>query len=222
MEKIIIIGGPGPAVSVCNAIIHARQNFGVNIECSGLLNDSNSGGCINNIPVMGKLSEAARFAGQGFKFLYTIYKIGGQPQRIALFNQLGLTEDNLYTFVHPMAYVAPDVVLSPGVVVMPQAYISHGTKIGLGSLILGNAFVGHDTVVGKHCFVAAGSCIGSYNIINDGVWIGFNTSIRGRQTVGRFAAIGIGSVVVSDIPDEELWLGNPARFHKKVTDIIRY
>lgn len=222
MNNVIVIGGPGPAVSIGNAIRHANQKFGCDIEFAGILNDALAGQEINNMPVLGKLSDAPAFEAQGYKFIFTIYKIGGQPQRIQLFNNLGIAESSLFTFIHPLAYVAPDAAIAPGVVIMPNANISHGTSIQLGSLIMSNAYIGHDTIVGKHCFVAATSCTGSYVTVGNGVWIGFNATIRGRQKVGRYAAIGIGSVVVSDIPDEELWIGNPARFHKKVTDAIRY
>jgi len=36
-------------------------------------------------------------------------------------------------------------------------------------------------------------------------------------TIGRNAMIGAGSVVTKDIPDNELWLGNPARFKRKLS-----
>ena len=222
MDKVIVIGGPGPAVSIGNAILQSGEKYGTRLEFAGILNDSLAGKEINGFPVLGGLSEAPEFEKRGYKFIFTIYKIGGQFQRISLFNGLGIAEHSLCTFVHPLAYVAPDAELAPGVVVMPHANVSHGTKIGLGSLIMSNAYVGHDTRVGKHCFIAATSCTGSYVCIEDGVWIGFNVTIRGRQKIGKYAAVGIGSVVVSDIPDEELWIGNPARFHKKVTDPIRY
>lgn len=221
MDKIIVIGGPGPAVGICNAIMHAQQRFGINVELSGLLNDSQPGESINGIPVVGTLGDAAGLAKQGYKFIYTIYKMGHQPQRMELFRSLGIPEDHMYTFVHPMAYVAPDVELAYGVAVMPNVSISPNTKIGLGTLIMSNAFVGHDTVIGKHCFIAATACVGSYIDVKDGAWIGFNATIRGKQTIGTCVAVGIGSVVVNDIPDHELWIGNPARFHKKVTDKIR-
>lgn len=222
MDKVIVVGGPGPAVSIGNAIVQARRTHGNNVAFAGILNDDMAGKEINGFSVLGGLSDAPAFEREGYKFIFTIYKIGGQPQRIRLFDNLGVAENSLYTFVHPMAYVAPDAELAPGVVVMPHANISHGTKIGLGSLIMSNAYIGHDTQVGKHCFIAATSCTGSYVSVEDGVWIGFNATIRGRQKIGRYAAVGIGSVVVSDIPEEELWIGNPARYHKKVTDPIRY
>lgn len=222
MDKVIVIGGPGPAVSIGNAIRHASQKFGLNTEFAGILNDSSVGNMINGIPVIGKLSDAPDFESQGYKFIFTIYKIGGQPHRIQLFKGLGINESSLYTFVHPLAYVAPDAELAPGVAIMPNANISHGTRIGLGTLVMSNAYIGHDTIVGKHCFLSATSCTGSYVTLSDGVWVGFNATIRGRQKLGQYAAVGIGSVVVSDIADEELWIGNPARFHKRVTDSIRY
>jgi len=222
MDKVIVIGGPGPAVSVGNAIMHAAKNFGSKVELAGILNDNAGVDDINGIPVLGVLSTAEKFASEGYKFIFTIYKIGGQPERIRLFNSLGVPESNFFTFVHPLAYVAPGVQLGAGSVVMPNACVSHNTKIGVGSLIMSNAYIGHDTSIGNHCFIAAAACIGSYVTIDDGVWIGFNTTVRGRQQIGKFAAAGIGSVVVSDIPEEEIWIGNPARFHKKVSDSIKY
>lgn len=222
MDKVIVIGGPGSAVSVGGAIMNAAKTFGNKVELAGILNDHTNAKDINGIPVLGALSTAASFAKEGYKFIFTIYKIGGQPQRIQLFNSLGIPESSFFTFVHPLAYVAPGVQLGAGSVVMPNACVSHNTKIGIGSLIMSNAFIGHDTLIGNHCFVAATSCIGSYITIKDGAWMGFNSTVRGRQKVGRFAAVGVGSVVVSDIPDEEIWIGNPARFHKKVSDPIKH
>lgn len=221
MDKIIVIGGPGPAVVVSNAIMHAQSRFGADVQLHGLLNDSQVGEKINGIPVVGSLSDAHKLAKEGYQFIYTIYKMGHQPQRMELFKSLGISEDQMYTFVHPMAYVAPDVHLAPGVAVMPNASISPNTSVGMGTLVMSNAFIGHDTTIGRHCFIAATSCVGSYIKVEDGVWVGFNATIRGKQTIGSCSAIGIGSVVVSDIPEQELWIGNPARFHKKVTDKIR-
>ncbi|HQB65942.1 MAG TPA: hypothetical protein PK616_08620 [Fibrobacteraceae bacterium] len=37
-------------------------------------------------------------------------------------------------------------------------------------------------------------------------------------TIGEKAMIGAGSVVTKDIPSGELWVGNPARFFKKLDD----
>jgi len=46
--------------------------------------------------------------------------------------------------------------------------------------------------------------------------IGANSIILGGITIGENAMIGAGSVVTKDVPEGELWFGNPARFIRKV------
>jgi len=52
-------------------------------------------------------------------------------------------------------------------------------------------------------------------IIEDGVDIGIGSIILPGIKIGEGAIIGAGSVVTKDIPDAEIWYGNPARFHGK-------
>lgn len=49
-----------------------------------------------------------------------------------------------------------------------------------------------------------------------GATIGAGSVILPGLTVGERAMIGAGSVVTKDIPAGEMWLGNPARFVKKI------
>lgn len=48
-----------------------------------------------------------------------------------------------------------------------------------------------------------------------GVFIGANTTICNSVTIGENSIIGAGSVVTKDIPEGEIWGGNPAHFIKK-------
>lgn len=50
-------------------------------------------------------------------------------------------------------------------------------------------------------------------IIRQGASIGANSTILCGITIGRNAMIGAGSVVTKDVPEGELWFGNPARSH---------
>jgi len=51
-------------------------------------------------------------------------------------------------------------------------------------------------------------------IIGDEAWLGFGTIVLNGVTIGKGAAIGAGSVVTSDIPDNAIAVGNPARVVK--------
>ncbi len=54
--------------------------------------------------------------------------------------------------------------------------------------------------------------------IGRGVSIGSNSTILGDLSIGEGTMIGAGSVVTKDIPEKEVWVGNPARFLKKRKD----
>lgn len=46
--------------------------------------------------------------------------------------------------------------------------------------------------------------------------IGAGCIILGGVTIGENAMVGAGSVVTKDIPDNELWFGNPAKYIRKI------
>ncbi len=52
-------------------------------------------------------------------------------------------------------------------------------------------------------------------IIRRGAYIGCNTIICKPVTIGENAVVGAGSIVTKDIPANEVWAGNPARFIRK-------
>jgi len=112
-------------------------------------------------------------------------------------------------------------------------------KIKLKMLSVGdNTFIGHDTLIaGGDALVEIGRdvdiaprCVlltGSHEIgssdhragagnsqsikIGDGTWIGGSTTILGGVQIGRGCVIGAGSLVRSDIDDDCLAAGVPAR-----------
>jgi acetyltransferase-like isoleucine patch superfamily enzyme len=56
-------------------------------------------------------------------------------------------------------------------------------------------------------------------IIEDNVFIGAGCIILKGIHIGRNSIIGAGSVVTKDIPTNEIWAGNPAKFIKKIPSI---
>ena len=53
-------------------------------------------------------------------------------------------------------------------------------------------------------------------IIKKGAYIGCNTIICKPVTIGENAVIGAGSIVTKDIPANQVWAGNPARYIKDI------
>lgn len=55
-------------------------------------------------------------------------------------------------------------------------------------------------------------------LIKTGCSIGANATILGGLTLGENSLIGAGSVVTKDVPANEIWVGNPAKFLKNIHD----
>ena len=82
---------------------------------------------------------------------------------------------------------------------------------------------GHNCMIltGQHDYMFRGDVRQKNSInkpvtIKDGAWIASGVIILPGVTIGENSVIGAGSVVTHDVPDNELWFGVPARFHKKI------
>lgn len=80
-----------------------------------------------------------------------------------------------------------------------------------------NAFIGPNVSIFTACHSthpeerADGSEWSLPVTIGDDCWIGGNVVIVPGVTIGNGVTIGAGSVVTRDIPDHQIWAGNPAR-----------
>ena len=89
--------------------------------------------------------------------------------------------------------------------------LNEPTRIGPRTFVMAHCHVGHDAQIGTDCELAPGTVIGGHAAILDHVRIGMNACIKPFVTVGAGARIGMGSVVIRDVPAGETWAGNPAR-----------
>lgn len=57
--------------------------------------------------------------------------------------------------------------------------------------------------------------------LKEGAFLGAGTIICAPVTVGKWSIVGAGSVVTKDIPDYEIWGGNPAHFIKVSGQVMK-
>lgn len=95
------------------------------------------------------------------------------------------------------------------------------TEIGEGLYIghLGHIVINGLARLGRNCNLAPGVTIGQANRgrrkgcprIGDNVWIGTNAVVVGRITIGNNVLIAPGAFVNTDVPDNSIVVGNPAK-----------
>jgi len=203
-RRLVIFGGPGSrAVTATYA--------GAGTRVLGYLNDTMPAGSdVHGLPVLGGFAD---WPGQpaDVQFLAPLHKVKQMPARAALVERLGVPDDRWATLVDPRTAIAPDVHIGFGSHVGAFAHIQPGSRLGRHVGVRGSVFIGHDCNIGDHVFLGAQAFCGGYARIGEGAHIGPCASIRENIAVGRFAVIGMGAVVVVDVPEYTIVAGNPAR-----------
>lgn len=105
------------------------------------------------------------------------------------------------------------------------AHIGRNVSMGNGCRIQGGAYIADGCILGEFVFIGPNATLlnDKYPPSGDSkLWrpveIGNNAVIGGGATVvagciiGNMAVLGAGSVLTKDIPDGEVWAGNPAKF----------
>jgi UDP-3-O-[3-hydroxymyristoyl] glucosamine N-acyltransferase len=72
--------------------------------------------------------------------------------------------------------------------------------------------VAHDTVIGKHSFLSPSVAIAGFVNVKEQCIIGINSTIIDNITMTAKTQIGGGGVVIKDIDEPGLYVGNPVKF----------
>ena len=119
-------------------------------------------------------------------------------------------------------------------IVGKDAFLRIGSNVGITASTIvckKSVVIGDNVLIGGGCFIFDTNfhpikseerinpltCNNGENksvIIGDNVFLGSSCIICKGVTIGENAVIAAGSVVVKDIPANEVWGGNPARFIK--------
>ncbi len=218
-KSIIIIGGEGNGGVIVSAIVDMVNNYGYDYTFEGYLNDFEEIGTeLHGYPVLGKTTEIERFAKEGAFFVWAIHMIGHGERRRKLYYDLNIPEERLISIVHPKAFVAFNVEIGPGAFIMANSYVGPGTKVGKGTLIMANCIVGHNTVIGELCHLSAGCTVGSYVKIGNASDIALGAIVLEKRTIGDYSVLGANSLLTKDIGNREIFVGSPAKLHRKIEE----
>ena len=124
----------------------------------------------------------------------------------------------LANIIHPTAVISPSSRMGSGVILKPNSLVSADSIIGENVSVEENGIIGHDSVVGDHCQISANVVVAGGCTIGEATYIGLGVPIKQGTIIGSNSVIGMGSVVIRDIPDNVIAIGNPARPMKNKDD----
>ena len=165
--------------------------------------DDNASGLVMDLPVLGS-SVPQDVDG-------VIVGVGSPHVREELQKKLSTEGHRIITVVHPTATVCSGVVLGEGTVVMPQAVIGVDTAVGIGCIVNTDATVDHDSILGDFSHISPGAHLAGGVHIGACTQVGIGSSVKEAVKIGSNSVIGAGSTVVSDIEDNCIAYGTPAK-----------
>lgn len=109
------------------------------------------------------------------------------------------------------------VFVEEGAVIGNDCTIKNGVALWEGVRLGNKVFVGPNAVFTNVVRPRAGRRLSSKShflptVVEDGVTIGANATILCGVTIGSYAFVAAGAVVLRDVPSYALVVGNPARF----------
>lgn len=219
MKNLIILGGSGIGMI---AISIARELGFYTI--GGFLNDvvpiGTKIGKYDSFPVIGTTSDLPHFLKDPNNVFFIAY-VGMQNEE-AVFNKitsLNIPPDRFATLIHPTAIVPKGMCkIGNGVLMAPLSQLSPDTTLEDNSIMLPNSFLGHDSTLKQFAHIASNATVGANVIVGRACHIGTNCTIREKVTIGDFCLVGSGAVVLNDIENHSIVVGNPAKLLRKTIE----
>lgn len=143
-----------------------------------------------------------------------ILAIGDNATRANKAGQITGLVKNFLTVIAPETRISRSAKINEGTLLMPGVIINADASIGVHCIINTHATIEHDCVVGDFSHIAPGAVLTGAVQIGKATLVGANATIVPGIKIGNNCLIAAGSVVTSNIPDNALVRGNPAKIVK--------
>ena len=114
--------------------------------------------------------------------------------------------------------ICANVLIENDVIVGDNVTVKSGVQLWDGVTIEDNVCIGPNVTFTNDLFPRSKNPDWKLHktLVKKGASIGANATILAGITIGENAMIGAGSVVTKNVPDGEVWYGNPAKFVRKI------
>lgn len=213
MQPLVILGAGGNSLGVIDAVeaINALEPQRPRYRIEGILDDiaANQGRVVLGCKVIGRIEDAPKLS--GCRFVNGISSVASFRLIPEVIRRTGAPLDAFETIVHPRATIAASARVGRGSVILAGSVLCPEAIVGDHVIVLQNSSVNHHTRIGDFTTLSAGVTLLGYIEVERNAFIGGGSSIAPRVLVGASALVGMGSVVIRDVPAGSVVAGNPAR-----------
>jgi len=202
MKKVIIIGAGGHAKEIIKLADDCKYNV------IGLLEDSTAlqHQLISGVRVLGEISAWDKYADHEF-----IIANGSPRSRYLVYKKmLSLGSPKFATLIHPSVIISDTKSVGEGTVICARCTVNVEVSIGEHCILNVNSTVAHESILEDFVTIAPMAAISGNVHLKKFVEVGTGASIRQGLTIEEGAMLGMGGVLTKDIPQNNIFVGNPA------------
>ena len=141
--------------------------------------------------------------------------IGDNRLRMNIHKFIQQNNLNECQLIHPNAIVGFDVTIENSTLIAAGVIINSLCKIGVGCILNTGCILDHEATVENYVHIGPGATLAGNVSVGEGSFIGANTTIIQGVTIGKNCIIGAGSVVLNNVDDNTVMVGNPAKFLRR-------
>lgn len=206
-EKILLLGGGGHCKSVIEAIESGDQ-----FEIAGILDSADKvGQSTLGYPVLGTDDKLVELLPQIPNVIVTVGQLKNANKRLQLYEFAKNAGAQFPIIVASTAYVSRHATVGEGTVILHHAFVNAGAHIGSNVIINTAALIEHNATIGNHTHISTGAIINGNCEVGSQVFFGSNAVLKQGIKVTDNSIVGAGAVVVKEVSQAAVLLGNPAK-----------
>lgn len=202
-KNIVLIGYSGHALVAAEVLMQQGYSLYGYMDRSEVLKNP------LNIPYLGfELNEDDL---SKIKNIPCFPSIGDNEIRRKVFELLASNSFEQPNAISTKANISDFCSIGIGTLICQGACVNPFAKIGNAVIVNTGAIIEHECTIGDYSHIAPGAVLAGNVIVGKNSFIGANAVIKQGVSIGHNVVVGAGAVVLNDIPDNSMFVGNPAK-----------
>lgn len=206
MKQLVIVAAGGLGREAASVVERSAE-----FDLIGFLDDAPAltGTTVAGAPVLGGLAAVREFPDASL--LVAAGKGQGRRAIVGRLRDLGVTADRYATLIAPDVHIPASCTVGHGSILLSGTVLTADVTVGAHVVTMPGVVLTHDDQLCDFATLCAQVALGGNVAVGQAAYLGMGALAREGITLGDESVLGMGSVLLTDLPEGETWVGTPAR-----------
>lgn len=131
--------------------------------------------------------------------------------RTKLYNATKANGYSFASFIHPTVFKDETAEIGENCFIFELNNIQYNARVGDNVILWSKNHIGHRAIIKNNCFLSTGVTVSGYCEIGENCFLGVNSCVADYVKIPKDCIIGAGSVVLKNLEQGKVYVGNPAK-----------